>query len=123
MILPQLGAARIEIQLRERSRSLLFLLAVGSASLFLAAETLLIRTASSFKTPSEGRRILAFDPDDPRLEYRLGRAYEDIDPAEGIKHLRRATELSPYSKHYWSHLASACEAIGDTKCADRGREL
>lgn len=123
MILRQVGATRIEISLSERSRSILFLLGVASATLFLATEILLIGVASSFKTRSEGRWILALDPDDPRLEYRLGRVYAQSDPAEGIRHLRRATELSPSSRRYWSALAFACESLGDTQCADQAWEL
>ena len=118
MTLRPLCVARIEVSLREGSRSLLFLLIVGSISLFLAAETALVGVTSSFKTPSEGRLILAFDANDSRAEYRLGQVYEDTDSAESIRHLRRATELSPYSRLYWSELASGCESVGDTQCAD-----
>ena len=77
----------------------------------------------SFKTPAGGRRLLAIDSGNPRLEYRLGRIYEDMDPAEGISHLRRATQLSPNSQRYWSHLASTCESNEDTKCADSAWEF
>ena len=122
MILRQLSVAQVEIPLRERSRPLLFLLAVGGASLFLAAETTLVGTVLSFQTPSTGRMILTLDPDDPQLQYGLWQAYKDTDPAEGVKHLRRATELSPYSRFYWDELASACESKGDTQCADRATE-
>src|SRR5439155_17684165 len=113
---------QVEIPLRERSRSLLFLLAVGGASLLLAAETTLVGTVLSFSTPSTGRLILTLDPDDPQLQYGLWQAYKDTDPAEGVKHLRRATELSPYSRFYWDALASACESMGDTQCAERATE-
>jgi tetratricopeptide (TPR) repeat protein len=120
MILRQLGVARAEISLRDRSRSLSFLVAVGSLSVFLAAETLLVGAASSISTPSEGRLILALDSNDPQLHDRLAQVYKD--PAEIVRHLRRATELSPYSRLYWSDLAGACDSIGDTQCADRARE-
>jgi tetratricopeptide (TPR) repeat protein len=123
MIWPQLRAARITISLGGRSRAVFFLLAVTSASLFLAAEACLVGRVSSFKTLSEGARLLAIDPDDPRLEFRLGRVYSRSDPNEGIRHLRRATELSPYSRRYWSHLAFTCESLADTQCADQGWEL
>ena len=66
-----------------------------------------------------GRWILAVDPDDSRVEYQLGRLYEDSDPSQGVRHLRRATELSPNVQRYWAHLAAICESIGDTNCADR----
>jgi len=122
MIRPQLGVARTEISLRPHSRALLFLLAVGCASLLLAAETLLVGIVSSFETPTVGRRLLALDANDPRLHNRLGRVYEDIDPAESLRHLRRATQLSPASRLYWSDLHSACESRGDTRCADQAGE-
>src|SRR2546430_16979071 len=122
MILRQLGVAQFEIPLRERSRPLLFLLAVGGASLLLAAETTLVGTALSFSTPSTGHLILILDPDDPQLQYRLSQVYKDTDPAESVRRLRRATELSPYSRFYWDELASACESRGDTQCADRATE-
>jgi tetratricopeptide (TPR) repeat protein len=116
------GAARIEISLRDRSRPLLFLLAVGGASLLLAAETTLVGIASSFETPSGGRWLQALDSDDPWLDYGLGRAYKGTDPAESVRHLRRATELSPHARLYWDELASACKSRGDTQCFDRARE-
>jgi tetratricopeptide (TPR) repeat protein len=113
----------LEMSVYGRTRSLLFLLAPGVASLFLAAEILLAGVASSFHTASQGRRIAAIDRDDPRLEYRLGRMCSDIDPAAGVAHLRRAVELSPHSRRYWSHLASACESKGDTQCTEQAWEL
>lgn len=122
MILRPLCIARIVVSLQKRSRSLLFLLSVSSISLFLAAETALVGVTASFKTPSEGRLILAFDPASPRAQYRLGKVYQDIDPAESVRHLRRATELSPYSRLYWSELASTCESAGDMQCTDQATE-
>jgi len=115
----RLGAALFEISLLGRSRALFFLLIVGCAAFFLAAEILLVGTASSFTTPSVARRILVVDRDDPRLEYRLGQIYQYIDPAEAVRHFRRATQLSPFSRRYWSHLASVCESLGDNECADK----
>jgi tetratricopeptide (TPR) repeat protein len=122
MIRPQLGVARTEISLCAHSRALLFLLAVGCASLFVAAETSLVGITFSFKTPTVGRWLLAWDADDPRLQNRLGQVYEDIDPAESLRHLRRATQLSPDSRLYWSDLESACESMADTECIDQAAE-
>lgn len=122
MILRPLNTARIEVSLRERSRSLCFLFAICAVSLFMAAETLVVGGASSFKTLSESRWIQAIGPENPRLEYRLGHVFSAGDPSGGILHLRRATDLSPFSQTYWAHLAFACESIGDHPCADRGWE-
>jgi tetratricopeptide (TPR) repeat protein len=122
MIRPQLGVARTEISLRAHSRALLFLLALGCASLLVAAETSLVGITFSFETPTVGRWLLALDADDPRLQNRLGQAYRDIDPAESLRHLRRATQLSPHSRLYWSDLESACESMADTECIDQAGE-
>jgi hypothetical protein len=122
MIRPQLEVARTAISLRAHSRALLFVLAVGCASLFVAAEASWVGVVSSFATPAMGRWLLALDADDPRLQHQLGQAYKDIDPTESLRHLRRATQLSPASRLYWSDLELACESMGDAQCADQARE-
>ena len=114
----QFGTARFEISLRERLRSLIFLVAVGFVSLFLAAETSLLGIVASFATPSHGRWLLALDSDDPQLQYHLAQVYNNNDSAESVRRLRRAAELSPYSRLYWSRLGSACESLNDRQCAD-----
>jgi hypothetical protein len=116
------AVAPMEISLRDRSRSMSFLLAAGSLGLLIAAETLLVASVRSFETPACGRLLLALDQADPRLQARLGQVYRGIDAAEGVRHLRRATELSPYDRFYWSDLAAACESTGDTQCSDRAIE-
>ncbi len=122
MIRPQLGVVRSEISLRAHPRAFFFVLVVGGASLFVAAEAVLLGTVSSFETPEVGRRLLALDAGDPRLQHRLGQAYKDTDPSEGLLHLRRATELSPASRLYWSDLELACESRSDTQCVDQAAE-
>jgi len=123
MIRSQLGVApRTGISPRARMRAVLFLLAAAAVSLLAAAETSLVGTVASFSTPETGRRLLAWDADDPRIEDQLGQVYKDTDPAESLRHLRRATHLSPASRLYWSDLESACESSGDAKCADQARE-
>jgi len=103
-------------------RAWLLLLAVAAASFGLAAEAWLAGTVALFANPKVGRCLLPFDADDPRLEDRLGQAYKDVNPVECLRHLRRATELSPASRLYWSDLESTCEALGDAQSADRARE-
>ncbi len=122
MIRPQLEVARTEILLRGRARAALFLLVVAGTSFLVAAETSLVGIVNSFNTPGVGRRLLALDADDPRLEDQLGQAYKNINPTESLRHLRRATELSPASRLYWSDLESACGSMGDMQCADQARE-
>jgi tetratricopeptide (TPR) repeat protein len=122
MIRPQLDVARIEISLRAHSRALFLLLAVGAASLLVAAETSLVGTVSSFETPRVGRWLLALDADDARLQDQVGQAYKDSDLTETLRYLRRATQLSPASRLYWSDLESACETMGESQCVDEAGE-
>jgi hypothetical protein len=95
---------------------------VSAVSLLLAAECVIVGSASSFERPSTGRLISVLDRDDPQLQHRLGQVVSEIDPEESARCLRRATELSRYSRLYWSDLASACQSTGDTECADRATE-
>jgi hypothetical protein len=113
---------QIEVSLREPSHYLPFVLAVSLASLLLAGESSLVGIVSSFQSPAVGRLMLAVDSGDAQLQFWLGRAYQDSNPAEGIRHLRRATELSPYSRLYWDELASACQSARDIPCADGARQ-
>lgn len=115
-------AAEIEIPLRATSRYLLFLLIVSLAGVLLAAESALVGLVSSVQSPAAGRWMFAVDSDDAQLEFWLGRAYKDSNLAEGIRHLRRATELSPYSRLYWDELAYACDAARDMHCTDAARQ-
>jgi hypothetical protein len=108
------------------------LLAVGLAALFMAGEAIRIALATSLEGSGrlpQLRRGLTLDPDNPKLHYQLGSVYsyspQDMDPAEAMKHLRRAAELNPYRAIYWSSVASACDSAGNRVCADRalGRAL
>src|SRR5438876_6079146 len=122
MSLRQFGVARVEVSLQERSRSLPFLVVVGAVSLVLAAEISLVGIASSFERPSMGRLISVLDSDDPQIQHRLGQVYAETDTNKSVQYLRRAAELSRYSRLYWSDLASACQSIDDTQCADWAAE-
>jgi hypothetical protein len=44
----------------------------------------------------------------------------ETERAEGLKHLRRATELNPYAARYWSDLSWVCELGDDMVCATQG---
>ena len=116
------GVRRLEVSLQERSRSLPFLVAVGAVSLLLAAEISLAGIASSFESPSTGRLASLLDADDPQIQHRLGQVYAETDTNKSVQYLRRAAELSRYSRLYWSDLASACQSIDDTQCADWATE-
>jgi len=120
---------RAEFSLRSRGRASGFLLAVGLAALFMAGEAVRIVIAASLEGSArlpQLRRALTLDPDNANLHYQLGLVYsyspQDIDPAEALKHFRRATELNPYRAIYWSSVASACDSVGNRVCADRALE-
>jgi hypothetical protein len=123
MIQSQLGGVpQSEISPHLRVRAAVFLLLVAVASVWLAGESLLAGMVSSFATPSIGRWLVAWDANDPRLEDQLGQVLKDTDRGEGLRHLERATQLSPASRLYWSDLESACETAGDAQCTDQARE-
>jgi tetratricopeptide (TPR) repeat protein len=119
---PSLGAHSLEFALNGK-RLAFFSLAAISASLLLAAAVIWTGMVASFKTLSQGDWILRFDRDNALLEDRLGQIDQDSGNVQGVQHLRHATELSPLNYHYHAHLASVCEAFGDTACADREWEL
>src|ERR1700691_6709792 len=119
MIFSKARAAPLEISLRGHARALLFVLTVACLGLFLGVETLLAGSAGLLTTPQKVRWMLAYDPGNPGLEYRLGRIYEDVDPGEGLRHLRYAAELSPHNQRYRYHLAVACESRGDMAWRDQ----
>jgi tetratricopeptide (TPR) repeat protein len=96
-----------------------FLICVGCACLFLVGEASLVAVVSSFQTPNFGRWLLAADSRDALLRHQLGQAYIDIDPAQGLRNLRLATQLSPLNRLYWEDLESACESNGDLPCSDQ----
>jgi len=122
MSLRQFGVARVEVSLQERSRSLPFLVVVSAVSLLLGAEISLVGIASSFERPSTGRVVSLLDADDAQIQHRLGQVYAETDTNKSVQYLRRAAELSRYSRLYWSDLASACQSIDDTQCADWAAE-
>jgi tetratricopeptide (TPR) repeat protein len=122
MILLRRGGARSEVSLRTRARALPFLIVIGCASSFLAAEATLLGVVSSFRTPGVGGWLLAFYANDPRFQHQLGQAYIDLDPTQSLRNLRRATQLSPLNRLYWEDLESACESSGDFRCADQAAE-
>ena len=112
----------VEVRLRPRSRSLLFLLGIGSVSLLLAMETVLVGIASFSEPPVGARWLLALNPNDPQSQFQLGRVYEKSNPTRSLEYMRRATELSPYSRFYWWRLSNACASAGNNDCAERARQ-
>jgi len=122
MISQPLGGVRKEISLRSRTRSLAFLIPIVCASAMVATQALLAWASSSFENPGVGRWISHLDGNDPRLEHQWGQAYLPFDTAEGLRHLRRATQLSPLNRLYWEDFESACESSGDLRCPEEAGE-
>ena len=112
----------VEVSLRQRARSLLFLLGIASASLLLAIETVVVGTACLSAPPAGARWLLALRPNDPQSQFQLARLLETSHPTRSLEYLHRATELSPYSRFYLFRLANACESAGDPACADWARQ-
>ncbi len=117
----------LELALQPRWRSWVLLLLVGVGTVFLGGEALRAAFVAMLgESAEEGtlQKAVALDPANPELHHRLGMvlsdSLEEADRIEGVKHLRRATELNPFAARYWSDLAGACELAGDTACATRG---
>jgi len=118
-----------EYSLRSRREAGVFLLAALLPGLFLVLEALRIGLASALGAStnvSDLGRASRLDPANAELEHRLGQVYSyapgELDPAEGLRHLERATELNPGKPSYWADLGSACESTGNRECADRSFE-
>jgi tetratricopeptide (TPR) repeat protein len=112
------------ISLRSHTRAIVFMLAILVPGIVLAFKTVVIAVAATLGTssnPALVAKATALDPSDPDLHYRLGMAYsfsfDHPQPQEGLRELREAVQLDPSQPAYWSALASACESLGDEKCA------
>jgi tetratricopeptide (TPR) repeat protein len=104
----------------------LLLFTAGAVALVTALQTArlaAIITLGETAKPWTIETALSLDPENPELHHSLGliRFYSspESDAANGLRHLRRATELNPNVALYWLDLASACEANQDATCADR----
>ena len=114
-----------ELSLNSRLRKALFLAAIWLPGLLLASVAVRIAISATLAASTEIstlRRAIALDPANPKPYHRLGLIHsyslEEGDPSEAVRYLRRATELSPHAARYWLDLTSACEATGDTACAN-----
>src|SRR5712692_7676783 len=102
------------------SRALL-VVAAGLAAAVLAGESVRVAVAAKLGESLDLAKLqtaLRLDPGNPELHRRLGQVYlfvmENLDPAEGVKHFRRATELNPGLAPAWADLGSACDLVRDT---------
>jgi Flp pilus assembly protein TadD len=112
--------------LRPFWRALAFLLATALPGVLLAVKSIRVSIASTLGESTDLhdlRTAALLDPENSELHYKLGLVYsyspDELNPAEGLKHLRRATELNPNRSSYWADLASVCESMGNTLCADQ----
>jgi tetratricopeptide (TPR) repeat protein len=115
----------IRVPLPGRSPVAMFAaVALLSAGLLVTAA---IRTAggatfgTSMTLPSLFKAA-ALWPGNPEFHYRLSillfNSPRDEDRSAAIAQAREATRLGPLWARYWGQLAWACEAAGDSKCAD-----
>ncbi len=119
----------LELSLQPRWRSGVFFAVVCVSSAFLGGEALraaFVAILGESGEPARLQKAVALDPANPELHHRLGMvlcdSLEAADRMEGVKHLRRATELNPYAARYWSDLGWADELAGDTAGATQGVE-
>jgi tetratricopeptide repeat protein len=112
--------------LRPLWRAIAFLLATTLPSVLIGVRSIRVTIASTLGESTDLvdlRTALRLDPENPELHYKLGLVYsrspDELNPAEGLKHLRRATELNPNRSSYWAGLASVCESMGNAFCADQ----
>jgi len=115
-----------EIRFSGRSWSSLFLLALLLPSLVVAVRSVQIGVALTLADSPQLanlQRAAVLDPSNDEIQYELGMhaLYSASEPnaVEGMEHLRRATQLNPYSGLYLAELAMACESIGDDACVKR----
>jgi len=116
----------VQVLLKPRWRSALFLLALGLAGGFLAYDAVRVAWAetltrsSNFADLQEARTL---DPDNPEILRQLGLLYafssEEYNPQKGLEFLHRAVDLSPHTASYWRDLARICDSQKDTACTDQ----
>ncbi len=118
-----------ELELLPRWRSWIFFVGMGLVAVLLGGEVLrtaFVEMLGESLQVGPLQRAVALDPSNPELHHRLGMilcgSFGEIDRTEGLKHLRRATELNPLVGGYWSDLAWICELSNDTACATHAVE-
>ena len=116
-----------EINLQPRWRSWFFFLGVALCAALMGGVALragYVAILSEAVEVGKVQRAVELDPANPDLQHRLGMllcdSLAETDRDEGLKHLRRATELDPLEARYWSDLAWVCELSGDTTGALQG---
>jgi tetratricopeptide (TPR) repeat protein len=114
-----------ERSLRPWWRVIIFLVPVIIGSAWLAYEAVSlawVTTQVNSVSIIDLQRALSRDPENPELVHRLGLVYSynptEINLSESVKYLRHAVILNPRRWECWSDLATTCDFVGDTACAD-----
>ncbi len=120
-----LSSTEFEFSLKPRRHAGLFLALTALIALAGIAETVKVAVVAAMEASDDAtiiQKAVAIDPANPALHNRLAQMYGDAaDPsnlAAALREARRATVLNPNKADYWLALASACEAMNDSGCAD-----
>jgi len=116
----------VQVLLKPRWRSALFLLALGLAGGLLAYDAVRVAWAQTLARSfnfADLQKARTLDPDNPEILRQLGLHYafssEEYNPQKGREFLHRAVDLSPHTASYWKDLAKVCDSQKDSACADQ----
>ena len=121
-----LSLIHVELSLRSRWRSGMFLFLAAVVTLLGSMEAIKIAavtTAGNSGDVTAVQKAIAVDPGNPALHDRLTQLYgdspEQSNIAAALHEARRATALNPNKSDYWLTLAATCESASDNGCADQ----
>jgi len=116
----------IELSLKSRRRSGMFLFLASLVTLGGSAEAIKIAAVTALGKSGDVtavQKAIALDPGNPVLHNRLTQLYGDSPEQSNLivalQEARRATALNPNKSDYWLTLASSCESLSDNGCADQ----
>ena len=116
----------VELSLKSRRRSGMFLSLAALVTLLGSAEAIKIAAVTALGKSGDVtavQKAIALDPDNPVLHNRLTQLYGDSPEKSNLTaalhEARRATALNPNKSDYWLTLASSCESLSDNGCADQ----
>ncbi len=122
----RLSVNYVELSLKSRRRSGMFLFLAALVSLAGSAEAIKIAAVTALGKSGDVtavQKAITLDPANPVLHNRLTQLYGDSggpsNLAVALQEARRATALNPNKTDYWLTLASRCESLSDNRCAEQ----